>query len=129
MLHVLLVTIRPDHLYLFLEGLSADPEVCLEQVSSGTEALDIVSKRRPQLAIVDSDVPGADSLELVRRMIAINAMVNTAVISPLSDADFHEKSEGLGILCRLPPAPTGNDSRVLLQKLRDVIGSVPGACS
>jgi len=41
---------------------------------------------------------------LVREIISANAMVNTAVVSPLCDADFHDKSEGLGVLCRLPTA-------------------------
>ncbi len=121
MLHVLLITVRSDHLDSFTAGLLADSEISLEQVSSATEALDIVRNRCPDLVVLDSALPGADSLELVRRMIVVNAMVNTAVISPLSDDDFHEKSEGLGILCRLPPAPTVDDSKILLKKLRGII--------
>ncbi len=61
---------------------------------------------------------------MVMEMITVNAMVNAAVISSLSDAEFHDRSEGLGILCRLPPQPDGNDSEALLQKLRAVIGPV-----
>ncbi len=68
------------------------------------------------------DCPDTESLDLVREIISVNAMVNTAVVSPLSEADFHDKSEGLGVLCRLPPEPGSNDSEALLQKLRGVLG-------
>jgi DNA-binding response OmpR family regulator len=124
MLHIVLVSVRPKIFRSFAEGLSTDPQVCLDQVTSGAEALSIVSTGRPHLVVVDSEVPDADPLDLVRQMIVANALVNTAVVSPLSDADFHDKSEGLGILCRLPFEPGGNDADALLQKLRSVLGLV-----
>ena len=124
MLHILLVTVRRDIIHSFAEGLSSDPEVLLEQVTSGAEALSIVCTKCPHLVIVDSGSPDTDPLDLVREMISVNAMVNTAVLSPLSDAEFHDKSEGLGVLCRLPAEPGANDSKVLLQKLRGVLGLV-----
>ena len=49
----------------------------------------------------------------------VNAMVNTAVVSPLSDEEFHEASEGLGILGRLPNEPGMNDAGELLRKLQN----------
>ncbi len=122
MLHILLVGVRPDRMRSFVKALTSDPEVCFEQVTSGAEALGTVRAKCPHLVIIDSEVPDVDSLELVRRMICINAMVNTAVVSSLSDADFHDKSEGLGILCRLPPDPSADDSAALLRKLRSVLG-------
>ena len=65
-----------------------------------------------------------DSLDLVREMIGVNAMVNTAVVSSLSDREFHDAGEGLGILCRLPLEPGDKEARELLQKLRAVVGPV-----
>ena len=52
----------------------------------------------------------------------VNAMVNTAVVSPLSDEEFHEASEGLGILGRLPNEPGMSDAVELLHKLITVLG-------
>jgi len=120
MLRILLVTVRREHLRVFIEGLSSDPEVELEYASSEAEALSIVRNNCPHLVIIDSGPSDNASLDLVRRIISVNAMVNTAVVSPLSEADFHDKSEGLGVLCRLPLEPGNQDSRALLQLLRDV---------
>ncbi len=124
MLHILLVSVRGENIRAFTKGLSSDPEVCLNLVTSGAEALNIVRAKCPDLVIVDSGYPDTDSLGLVREIISANAMANIAVVSPLSEADFHDRSEGLGVLCRLPPEPGGFDSKALLQKLRGVLGLV-----
>ncbi|MEM5786242.1 MAG: hypothetical protein AAGU11_02915 [Syntrophobacteraceae bacterium] len=123
MLQILLITARPEALSSFIEGISSKgQEVCLEQVTSGAEALNVVRNRCPHLVIVDSENPDSDALSLVRDMIMTNAMVNTAVISGLPESDFHDKSEGLGILCQLPLKPDHNDSEALLLKLREILG-------
>lgn len=121
MLNILLVAVRGEIVHSFARHIQSDPEVCLEQAASAAEALSAVRAGRPHLVIVDSERRDLDSLDLVREMIQINAMVNTAVISSLSEADFHEKSEGLGVLCRLPPEPDGSDWKALKQKLRGVL--------
>ena len=121
MLHILLVTVRQEIFHSFAEGLCSDPEVCLDQVTSGAEALSIVRTRCPHLVIVDSGSPGVDWLDVVKEIISANAMVNTAVVSALSDREFHEAAEGFGILCRLPLDPGPGEAGGLLKKLRSVI--------
>lgn len=121
LLHVLLVTTRWGMLRPFIEGLRSDPDVCLEQASSGVEAMGVVRTQCPRLVVIDSCAPEDDPLDLVKKTVAANAMVNTAVISSLDDAEFHEKSEGLGVLCRLPAQPDGRDAQDLLRKLRGVL--------
>lgn len=119
---VLLATSRREALFSFAECLSSAPDVCVEAAASGAETQDFVRSRSPHLVIVDAGLPDTDPLDLIRATIHIDAMVNTAVVSPLSEEDFHEKSEGLGILHRLPPDPGADDAKALLQKLRGVLG-------
>ncbi len=121
MLHILLVTARRELIHSFAEALSSDPDVRLEQVTSRAEALSMVRTECPHLVIIDSGIPDTDSLDLVREIISANAMVNTAVVSPLSDAEFHEAAEGLGILCQLPPDSGPGEADGLLKKLRSVL--------
>jgi DNA-binding response OmpR family regulator len=124
MLRILLVSARQETMHSFAEGLASDPEVHLEQVSSGADALSAVRSTPPHLAILDSELPDTGPLGLVSELLTVNAMVNTAVVSPLSDQDFHEVSEGLGILTRLPLMPTNSDAAELLRKLRQILGPV-----
>jgi hypothetical protein len=72
--------------------------------------------------IIDSDLPDIAPLDLVLKLVKVNAMVNTAVVSPLSDEEFHEASEGLGVLGRLPVNPGERDAAGLLGKLKVVLG-------
>ena len=122
MLRIVLATARQEAIHPFAEGLASDPEVRLEQVSSGAEALGAVRTDSPHLVIIDSALPDTESLSLVKDLLMVNAMVNTAVVSPLSDQEFHEASEGLGVLARLPLAPGKSDAAELLRKLRQVLG-------
>jgi DNA-binding NarL/FixJ family response regulator len=122
MLNILLTTARPEVLRSFTEALSSDPEVRLEQVASAADALKAVRTSSPHLAVIDFELPDARPLDLVSELLMIDAMVSTAVMSLLSEEEFHEVSEGLGVLARLPAEPETGDAAELLGKLRGIIG-------
>jgi DNA-binding response OmpR family regulator len=122
MLDIILATARPEAMPAFVEALSSDTGVHLKRVHSGNEALAAVQAACPHLVIVDSDLPDTDSLGLVQKLLMVNAMVNAAVISPLTEEEFHEASEGLGVIGRLPVKPGSGDAADLLHKLRKVLG-------
>jgi hypothetical protein len=61
-------------------------------------------------------------LELVQKLLMVNAMVNTAVVSPLSEAEFHDASEGLGVLGRLPGEPEVGAAADLIERLKKMLG-------
>jgi hypothetical protein len=85
------------------EGLSSEPEARLDQRAFGVKALQVVQADWLHLVILESILPDLEPLSLVRQLLMIAAMVSTAVISPLSDEEFHEAREGLGVTCS--PAP------------------------
>ena len=124
MLRLVLATTRLKALQAFAAALSSDPEVRLQQVASGAAALEAARSSNPDLVIIDADLPDTPSLDLVQKLLLVNAMVNTAVVSPLADAEFHEASEGLGILGSLPLEPGRSEAIDLLLKLRKVLGRV-----
>jgi DNA-binding response OmpR family regulator len=87
-------------------------------VDSGAAALSDVMKHPPLAVIVDESLPDMPGLELVRRLLPINAMINMAVISSLSPEAFHEAGEGLGIMAQLPLAPAKPDALEILSRLK-----------
>ena len=122
MLRLVLATQRPKALQAFAAALSSNPEVQLTHAVSGAEALAEARAAAPHLVIIDADLPDTAPLDLVQKLLMVNAMVNTAVVSPLSEEEFHEASEGLGVLGRLPNEPGEGDAAELLHKLRTVLG-------
>jgi DNA-binding NarL/FixJ family response regulator len=83
-----------------------------------------VGRAAPQLAIIDAGLPDTSPLDLVRELLMVNALINTAVVSDLSDEQFHDASEGLGILGRLPVNPGPVEAADLLGKLKAVLGEL-----
>jgi DNA-binding NarL/FixJ family response regulator len=122
MLCLVLATTRAQVMKNFAAALSADPEVRLQQVTSGAAALEAVRASAPHLVIIDGHLPDTAPFDLVQELLLINAMVNTAVVSPLDDEEFHEASEGLGVLGRLPLEPGPGEAAQLLGKLRRLLG-------
>jgi DNA-binding response OmpR family regulator len=122
MLRIIVVTNRPQALQAFTTALSSDSDVRLDYVATGSEAMEAVRASAPHLLIIDKNLSDGEPLELVPKLLKVNAMVNTAVMSSLSEEEFHEASEGLGVLERLPDAPDEKDAADLLQKLKMVLG-------
>lgn len=123
-MRILLVTTRLETIRSFAEALSADSQVHLDRASSGAEALNAVRASSPDLVVIDWKLPDTEPLGLVSELLMENAMVNTAVISRLSEEEFHEAAEGLGVLARLPVEPDTDDAAELLDRLRKVIGPI-----
>jgi DNA-binding NarL/FixJ family response regulator len=124
MLRIVLATARPQAMQAFAAALSSNPEVHLQHLGSGAEALDAARTSAPHLVIIDTGLADYEPLELVQKLLMVNAMVNTVVVSPLSEAEFHEASEGLGVLGRLPGEPGESDAADLLHRLKKVLGAM-----
>ncbi len=122
MLRIVLATARPQTMQAFAAALSSNPEVHLQHVVSGAEVLEAARTADPHLVIIDFELPDTTPLDLVQKLLMVNALVNTVVVSTLSEEEFHEASEGLGVLGRLPKEPGESDAADLLHKLKTVLG-------
>ncbi len=118
---ILLVTGRPELLAAFADSLSASEDVKLTVARNAAGALQRARSVPPQLAVIDRSLPDMTSLDLVRELLQSNAMINTAVVSTLDDEEFHEASEGLGVMARLPDPPGPQDAKAVLAQLDRIL--------
>jgi DNA-binding response OmpR family regulator len=118
---MLLVTSRATLLESFAQALRSDHNVELITIDSAEAAVEAAVRLVPVMAIIDQELPGGDALEIVQRMLSINAFIHTAVLTDMDEALFHERSEGLGILAGLPLVPDSGDAEGLLVKLREMV--------
>jgi DNA-binding response OmpR family regulator len=73
------------------------------------------------LIVIDEKIPEMNGLGCIEKLISSNPMLNCAVISSLSPDEFHEASEGLGILMQLPEKPAKEDAVKLLDHLSIIL--------
>lgn len=120
MYKILLVSKDKTNLSELSAALETGFDVDLLWAESGNKALETVANAVVDLVLTDEDVGDMSGLDLAREVIRLNPMVNCAAVSPLSPDDFHQASEGLGLMAQLPPHPGAEQAGTLMQRLKEL---------
>ncbi len=91
------------------------------RANSGNKALDMIANKAINLVIADESLGDMTGLEFAKKLISINPMVDCAVVSSLSSEDYHEASEGLGLVMQLPVQPEKRHVEQLLLQVNKII--------
>ncbi len=126
MFKLLLVSKNTDSFSDFIVTLKENGSNEVLYSGSGEEALNMLKQKSFDLVITDEDIGDMSGLEFVKRLISVNPFVNCAAISHLSEKEFHEASEGLGLMNHLPSDPKGADAEDVLKTLRQIKGLESG---
>jgi len=117
MIKLLLVTPDKGPFNEFASALAHNDDVELSWAESGQRALDMLPNTSLDLVVADEKLGDMTGMEFIETLVAANPMINCAAVSPLPPDEFHERSEGLGILAQLPVQPGANDAEKLLKLL------------
>jgi DNA-binding response OmpR family regulator len=107
----------------FKAGL-AKSDVQLVRAESGGIGLSMIAEGNFDLVVADENLGDMAGLEFIRAIVAKQPMVNCAVVSSLTPEDFHEASEGLGILMQLPTSPGQEQAEMLLGQLKTILNTL-----
>jgi CheY-like chemotaxis protein len=102
MLKILLASPQEDRFEVLQTELARLHPTQFSHAADGRTALEAVRIAAVDLVIVDEDLGDMSGLELVRGLLGVNALINTVLVSTEAPEDFHERTEGLGILMPLP---------------------------
>lgn len=83
-------------------------------------AQNILTELSIDLLIVDEKVKGIEGLKFIKETVMQNPFINSAIVSELSHEDFHEVSEGYGILMQLTPTVSHEESFLLVEKVKKI---------
>ena len=122
MIKILTVSIEDNSFEDLTSEMKMHNDINLFQVRTSDAALNMASDNSLDLVISDEDLGDITGLEFVSRLLKVNPMVNSALVSSLSPEEFHETSEGLGIMAQLPKNPGREDVQDLLEKLKQIKG-------
>ncbi len=100
------------------QGLMKQPQVEIVMAHGVENALNEITTDTPALVIVDEKVCGVGGKGIIEQMIKKNPMVNTALVSGLSDEEFHEYTEGLGVLMPVPLDAGEETALEMLEKIK-----------
>ena len=101
-------------------------DVDLSWAESGETALQRAAINPFDLIITDEILGDMTGLEFAGRLLTVNPMINCATVSRLSPEEFHEVSEGLGLMAQLPAKPGKIQAEELLQTLKYIKGLTDG---
>jgi CheY-like chemotaxis protein len=102
--------------------LRRERHVELIPVVTGAAGLGQLRGKPIDLVIVDEQLEDMSGIEFVRRLITVNPLANTAIVGALTEENFHEVTEGMGVLMQLPRQPTEQDAETLLALLAKISG-------
>ncbi|PIE74797.1 MAG: hypothetical protein CSA18_03175 [Deltaproteobacteria bacterium] len=89
---------------------------------TGKEVLEKMKEIFFTLAVIDESLDDCSGIELAENIIKTNAMTNTALISSMPDSKFHDITEGLGVLMKLPAPPLKENGIELEIYLKKILG-------
>jgi len=120
MIKILLITSEREPFSEFAGVLKQKDDVELFWTSTGQEALEAISGNPVDLVVVNENIGDMTGIEFMKKLLPINPMINSAAVSPLAPEEFHEASEGLGVLMHLPVSSGKLDAENLLKRLNDL---------
>ena len=124
MLKLLLVSPDNKSFSGLASALKEEDEVELSTAESGEKALAMVSESMFDLVVTDENLGDMTGLAMAKRLISLNPMINCVAVSSLPPEEFHEASEGLGLMDQLPVRPGAEDAEKLLRNLRHIKGAL-----
>ena len=120
MTKILLVTSEKEPFSKFDRVLKQKDNVELSWAATGQEALEALSDNPVDLVIVNENIGDMTGIEFMKKLLPINPMINCAAVSSLAPDEFHEASEGLGVLVQLPVDPGELEAEDLLKRLKNL---------
>lgn len=120
MIRILIVSAGRLSLTDLKEGLEEN-NVRISWAESCDSVFAMIQHNEFDLIITDENLFDSNGLDCIKKLVSLNPMLNCASISSLSARDFHEMSEGLGILMQLPEKPGKKDAVKLLDHLNTIL--------
>lgn len=119
-LRILLASGARQRLAPLATGLWMNTEAELHQTAGTAEAMTMLRQRPIELVVVDEELVDAPGIELVRLVARNHPFVYCALVSRLPEEQFHELTEGLGVLMQLSSPPQLSEAKAILAQLSAV---------
>lgn len=121
MIRILMVGPESGPLNGVAEVIVSHGDIELVRSPDAAETLKAVARQHFDLVVAGEYLEDMVGLDLIRKVVAVDPMANSAAVSGLSSEAFHEATEGLGVLMQLQPSAGADQAADLLQRLKGVL--------
>ncbi len=105
------------------EGLWTLAKAELYQAGSVIEVMELLKTKPMELVVIDERLNDGKGLDLAKRIAQEQPFVNCVLVSESAAEDFHEETEGLGVLMQLNSPPDIGDSQLIVTHLEAIRAS------
>ena len=109
-LAILVLSRQHSYFDRFASALSADGRFIVIQRNSADAGLEAAGTGMIDAVIVAEELADTSGLCFARRLVRQSPLVHCALVSPLYPQEFHEQTEGLGLLMQLPVNPKTDEA-------------------
>lgn len=120
MLNILLVGKDPVSLADFAAELSKKERIRVSRVTSAKEAWKLLGNYGIDVVVIDEKLADGSALSFVQELTRQQPLINCAMVSSLVPKDFHEATEGMGVLMQLPVGPGAKEAVEMVQLLESI---------
>jgi DNA-binding NarL/FixJ family response regulator len=120
LLRVLLITNEIARFSALMERLPRQQKIELATATSAAAGFLLLKGKQIDLVVADERLDDMSGITFVKLLVKLNPLVNTAIVSTLTAEEFHEATEGLGVLMQLPAQPQEQDVEALLAVLEKI---------
>ena len=121
MTEVLMVGVGIRLQQIFAESLKERLQLPMLQVVKGADAVLHCADNKAALVVINETLSDMTGIELIKCLILINPLLNSALISDMDPDRFHEETEGFGVLAQLSQKAEENQVKALLNQLGQII--------
>jgi CheY-like chemotaxis protein len=120
MLKLLLVTPDTSGFVDFAREMTETGRFEILWAGNGSTALNMLAGAPVDLVVADESLGDMSGLAFAEKLVSLNPMINCALVSSRPADEFHEISEGLGILAQLTPNPDPKQAIDLIRHLENI---------
>jgi DNA-binding NarL/FixJ family response regulator len=117
---ILLVYTEDTDLQSFKDILEQHADIELVENHDTSSALQMIKDAKVDAVAVGEQLADMSGIEFVEALVKVNPFVNTALSSALPPRDYHEATEGQGVLVQLAVQPGKSDAELFVEKLKKV---------
>lgn len=120
MLNILSVNENEQQIEPMLQALRSRIDIKVVHAKSAKFALERIGFQEIDAVIVAEKLPDSSGKDFLEDLTKKNPFVASAMISAMDHDDFHEHTEGLGVLMQLPENPGHKEAAEFIEKLQEI---------